>query len=91
MKMLLLLSVVFEVVLVLLAFSPVFVDRQSAARAFVEWRNNPTPENKSAWDREAVFSRREGYIIDISVCTLFVANTVGMIVLVRKIRKPSIN
>jgi hypothetical protein len=91
MKMLLVLSIVIEVVLVLLAFSPVFVDRQSAARAFVEWRNNPTPENKSAWEREAALSRREGLFIDISVWTLLVANTFGLIVLIRKIRKPSIS
>jgi hypothetical protein len=89
MKTLLVLSIVIEVFLALLAFSPVFVDRQSAARAFVEWRNKPTTENKSAWEREAALSRRERNIIDISVFTLLVANTFGMIVMIRKIRKPS--
>lgn len=91
MKMLLILLIVLEVFLVLLASSPVFVDRQSAARALVEWQNNPTPENKSVWDREAALLRRERHIADISVFTLLAANTVGLIVLIRKIRKPIVN
>jgi hypothetical protein len=91
MKMLLVLLFVVEVFLVLLVFSPVFVNRHSASRAFVEWHNNPTPENKSIWEREAAVSRREGYIIDIFSITLLAANSVGLIVLIRKIRKPVVS
>ncbi len=89
MKTLLVSLIAIEVFLVLLAFSPVFIDRRSAARAFSEWRNNPTTENKSAWEREAALSRREGYAIDLSIFTLLAANTVGLIVQIRKIRKLS--
>ena len=91
MKMLLALLFVVEVFLVLLVFSPVFVDRQSASRAFVEWHNNPTPENKSIWEREAVVSRREGYIAGIFSIALLAANSVSLIVLIRKIRKPVVS
>ena len=88
MKILLILSILIEVVLLLLAVSPVFIDRKSAARAFVEWRNNPTLENKSTWEREAALLRRERYVTEISIFALLAANTIGLIVLIRKIRKP---
>ena len=88
MKMLLILLMLMEVILLVLAVSPVFVDRKSAARALVEWRNNPTPENKSTWEREAALSRRERTVTGFFIFALLAANTVGLIVLIRKIRKP---
>jgi hypothetical protein len=91
MKMLLIILIVLEAAFVLAAFSPIFIDRRSAAQALVEWKNNPTPENEAIWSREAAALRRERNIIDISIFTLLTVNTVGLVVLIRKIRKSSLS
>jgi hypothetical protein len=91
MKTLLIILVLFEVFLLVLAFSPIFIDRQSAARALVEWRNNPTLENEAAWSRESAAMRREHLFVEAGIYGLLVLNTVGLVLLVQRIRRQSKN
>jgi hypothetical protein len=91
MKTLLIILIFLEVIFALVAFTPIFIDKKSAAQALVEWKNNPTPENEAVWSREATALRRERNIIDISIFTLLAVNTVGLVVLIQKIKKSSIS
>jgi hypothetical protein len=89
MKTLLILSILCEVFLLVLAFSPIFVDRQSAARAFVERRNNPTAETEATLQQGKATNARIRLTTEICVFGLIALNTWGMIVLIRRIRHAS--
>jgi len=78
--------VLLQVFLVVLAISsPVFVDRQSAAHAYLKWHENQTPENEVAWLQEKVAIDHEIIAIKVGVVILLVINQIGITVLVRRI------
>jgi hypothetical protein len=89
MKTLLILSILYEVFLLMLAFCPIFVDRQSAAHAFVEWRNNPTAETEAAWQHEKAMNAGIRLTTEMCVYSLTVLNAWGMIALIRRVRHAS--
>jgi hypothetical protein len=91
MKTLLIILVLFEVFLLVLAFSPIFVDRQNAAQAFVEWHNNLTPQNEAAWLREKTTMNRERLLARVCVIGALTLNTVGLVLLGQRIRRQSKN
>ena len=91
MKTLFIILVLFEVFLLVLAFSPIFVDRQSAAQAFVEWHNNPTPQNEATWLREKATMDRERLLANVGVIGVLALNTLGLAFLVQRVRRQSKN
>jgi hypothetical protein len=91
MKMLLISLILFEVFLLVLAFSPGFIDRPSAARAFVAWHNNPTPQNEALWLREKTIMNRESLLVTVCIIGVLALNTVGLVFLVKRARRKSKN
>jgi hypothetical protein len=91
MKTLLVILVLSELFLLVLAFSPIFIDRRSAAQALVEWRNNPIPENEAAWFQESAAMRREHLITETGIYGLLALNTAAVILLVKRVRRESKN
>jgi hypothetical protein len=86
MKTLLIILFFVEVVLVLIAFSPSFIDRKSAMQAFFEWRKNPTAENEAVWLREKTEMNRERQTVEVSIFTLLGLNTIGITALILRIK-----
>ncbi|MEP6663747.1 MAG: hypothetical protein ABJC04_08795 [Verrucomicrobiota bacterium] len=86
MKTTLIFLIVMELFLVLLLGSPICIKKRSATVAFVEWRNNPTPETKSNWLRERVSTDRETLIAQLSVFAFIAINTFGIVKLTKRIR-----
>jgi hypothetical protein len=58
--------------------------RPRAARAFLEFRQNPNPQTESAWRYESSMLRRDGLIADGIIFGLLAANTICLIVVGRK-------
>jgi hypothetical protein len=88
-KTLLIISILSELFLVVLAFSPVFINKRSAAQALVEWHKNPSPENETIWLRESAALRREHLTVEIIIYCLLALNTWGMITLIKRVRRNS--
>jgi len=89
MKALLLILVLSELFLLVLAFSPIFIDRRSAAHALVEWRNNPTQENEAAWLQESAALRHEHLILETGIYGLLALNTTAVILLAKRVQRES--
>ena len=68
------------------AFTPSHIDRFSAARAFVEWRQNPSPGTEAAWNVERARLRRDETIFDFVIWTMIVATGAGIYHVARKQR-----
>ena len=90
---LLIISIVLEVVFLLSATSssPLLINRKSAAHALVEWHKNPTPENEAAWLQEKSAMRHEQQIARIISLGLLMLNSVGIVMLIRRLRRRAKN
>lgn len=92
MKVGLLILVILEALLLCLAVcsivTPGHTHSNRATEAWSAWRANPTPETKARWERERKRIAREGLIIEAAFIWIpLTANTTGMILLARHMRK----
>jgi len=78
------LLIIFEIVLGVLFLSPTFVDRRSYAQAVVKWHDNPSVENTQALEKEKLKTRKISRNIHIKLGIVFVLNTCGIIILIKK-------
>jgi hypothetical protein len=86
MKTLLIILICLEVIVALIAFPPIFIDRKSAVHALVEWKNNPTPENEAVWLREKAEMDRERRTANYCIFSLLGLNALGIIALILRIK-----
>ena len=87
MKILFLLLILFECFLVLLFINPMSVNSGSHARAFVNWRTNPTPETEQIWQQANRKFQIQRNIADCTLLTLILVNGGAIIWIGIKIRK----
>ena len=86
MKILMTALIAAELFFLALLVSPVFDDNRSVATAFVQWRENPTPENKAKWLSEQKRGQRESTVIREILGVLLITNAAGIIFVGRRLR-----
>ena len=73
-----------EICLVAGPFVSSGINRPEASRAWYEWRENPNPKTKQAWESEKACLSRMNTIADSILLTLLAVNSAGLFVVGRK-------
>lgn len=89
MRILFAILLVAEACLIAAPFISSGLDRPETARAWHEWQQNSTPEAEQAWETERTRLSRMKLVEDAVLFSLFVANSVGVFVVGRKVCRKS--
>jgi len=86
MKAILMILIATEVILLLTAISPTFVDSREMEKAFVERSKQPTPENRAKVDEWNAKVKKTRLVSNVIVWSLVGINTLATVIVSRKIR-----
>jgi len=84
-KAVLALLVTLEVFLLVLLFTPAFVDRRSKARAVFEASRDPTDQTAIAIESEHRLDRREKNTTMVLILTLLAVNSTAMVFAIKQV------
>jgi len=76
-----------EFIFILGVFFSNGIDRFSAAKAFSDWKNNPTVKTKIEWEKERSRLQRDNLIIDTIFMSLLIVNTIVSVIFIKKMWK----
>lgn len=84
-KLFLAILVVLDLLLLMAAFSPFYINRRSFNRAFTEWYTNPSPQTEAILKQEKSLLRRDIAIMYSIITGLFCLNTVAIVMIWKRI------
>jgi hypothetical protein len=83
--------ILLEICLVAAPFLSRGIDSPKAARAWLAWRQNPTPEATRAWETERLRLKRGNLLADFILLGMLTLNTTAIVIVRRRaFRRPVI-